>query len=391
MAEKIIKIFFLFLLFLFPFGEIARFDLGNNIAVRVLDVAIGLVLVAWLLDKEKKKRFQKKLVNPILFFTGALFVSLFLNMKNYQGSEIIISSLYFLRWIVYAGLYFVVADFDIKFKSKIRELLVVIGAMVVVLGYVQYFLYPNLRNLYYLGWDEHLYRMFSTFLDPNFAGTFFVLYLLFLSGLFWNSYKEKQYRSIQIYGGLFVLTFCAILLTFSRGAFIMFFVSMGVFLMQIKKARLLFGIAVLSIIFLGLVSRFNQSEGTNLFRTTSNLARIESVNRAITIFLDNPIFGVGFNNYRYAKLRYGFTSKSKYEDHAGAGTDNSFLFVLATTGIIGFSAYVYLWYSIVRNLRNIVITSSLVGLFVNALFINSLFYPFIMAWVWILLGITEKT
>jgi hypothetical protein len=94
--------------------------------------------------------------------------------------------------------------------------------------------------------------------------------------------------------------------------------------------------------------------------------------------------------------------------HADAGTDNSFLFVLATTGVVGFFAYLWMWNSLlthsgdpgsrsgmIMHFRLLVktpvgklIVSSVLGLFVSALFINALFYPFLMGYMWILLGIT---
>ena len=141
-------------------------------------------------------------------------------------------------------------------------------------------------------------------------------------------------------------------------------------------------------------------EGLNPFRTVSTKARIESYETASRIFLEHPVLGVGFNAYRYAQNEYGYRVSEKWEtSHADAGTDNSFLFVLATTGIIGFSAYVYLWLRIIVSVRrrlndgsqlSVVTLSSIVSVFAGAFFINVLFYPFIMAWLWYLLALSEK-
>ncbi|QQG40490.1 MAG: O-antigen ligase family protein [Candidatus Levyibacteriota bacterium] len=374
MAEKIVKVFFVFLLLLFPLGEIARFDLGNNIAVHAFDMVAVFAL------------FAKKLPKFILFFVVTLIVSLLVNINNYQTNELITASFYLLRWVGYAGLYVVVSNFDKQFKNKIIQLLVGVGAIIVGLGYIQYFLYPNLRNLYYAGWDEHLYRMFSTFLDPNFAGAFFVMYFMFVLGKALENGQSKYYYTI-----LGVLTLEAIFLTYSRSAYIMFGVALTVFFLLKKQKKLLFWWILGLVLLLPVLFLFSpKSEGTNLLRTTSSNARVLAMDQAITIIKDNPIFGVGFNAYRYEQEKRGYLGQSTKENHAGAGTDNSFLFVLATTGAIGFSAYFYLWYSIVRRQKSIVALSSIAGLFVNAFFINSLFYPIIMAWIWILTGITEN-
>ncbi|MBI3070128.1 MAG: O-antigen ligase family protein, partial [Candidatus Levybacteria bacterium] len=127
--------------------------------------------------------------------------------------------------------------------------------------------------------------------------------------------------------------------------------------------------------------------------------RLESTGNAIAIFKDNPLIGVGFNAYRYAQYRYGFIKGENWQIvHSGAGTDNSFLFVLATTGIIGLISYLYLWWVILKKayfeksskIISGVVFASVAGLALNAFFINSLFFPFIMAWMWILLGLTES-
>ena len=56
-------------------------------------------------------------------------------------------------------------------------LLLFSGLVIVGLGFVQYFFYLGLRNLYYLGWDEHLSFIFQL-LDPNFAGAFPALFFI---------------------------------------------------------------------------------------------------------------------------------------------------------------------------------------------------------------------
>lgn len=179
----ILKIFFVLLLLFFPLGELARFDLENSIAFTINDILLVIVISIFILNSAFKKNIQKKFNSPLsvpiaLFASIGLF-SLVINSIYLKQAEFFTSFLYLLRWVLYAGVYFVVRSFDSYFKSKILILLVIAGMIIVAGGYLQYFLYPSLRNLYYLGWDEHLYRMFSSFLDPNFAGIFFVLFILF--------------------------------------------------------------------------------------------------------------------------------------------------------------------------------------------------------------------
>ena len=288
--------------------------------------------------------------------------------------------MYLLRWLAYAGVFFVISDFDNDFKKKISNTLIIVGSLVVGLGYLQYFFYSNLRNLYYLGWDEHMHRMFSVFLDPNFAGAFFVLFFLFLIGVF---LKNKNISA----GILLMLTLGAVFLTFSRSALIMLIISSSLlFVLMHKKIwiAILFGITILVIT---MSSRYFSIENINLFRIVSSEARLATAKEAVRIILSRPIFGVGFNSYRYAKLDYGLRNNKLYLiSHADAGVDNSFLFVAATTGIVGFILYLFLWFRIFK-IASILAIASIAGIFINSLFINSLFYPFIMLWLWIIIAI----
>ncbi|MDO8610150.1 MAG: hypothetical protein Q7R95_06360, partial [bacterium] len=230
----LLKKIFIFTLFLFPLGEIVRFDFGNGIVIKPLDVGIAALVLLWLLLKLfKKQRFThvRVFILILLFFLIGLF-SLIISSLHLSVTEFLISFSYLLRWIIYAGVFFVVSDFDNRFKKKISNLLIAVGSLIVGLGYSQYFFYSNLQNLRYLGWDEHMFRMFSVFFDPNFAGAFFVLFFLFLT----NKFFKK--RNVLI-GILSVLTLIAVFLTFSRSALIMLVVSSSLLFIFMNKKRLI--------------------------------------------------------------------------------------------------------------------------------------------------------
>lgn len=379
------KKIFIAILFLFALGEIIRLDFGSGVFLKPADIGVGFIAVWWLISKlAKKEKIKPRYIYiPILFFAGSGVLSLLINYSSLTISQFFVSLMYLVRWVVYAGIFFVVYDFDKEFKKKISKLLIVVGSLIVGLGYLQYFFYPNLKNLFYLGWDEHAYRMFSVFLDPNFAGGFFVLFFLFLVSLF---LKKK---SILI-GLLLGLTLGAVFLTFSRSALIMLIVSSSLlFILMNKKIWivLLLGITLLMLI---LSSKYFNIENINLFRIVSSEARLETARNAILIIKNNPLIGVGFNSYRYAQLRYGLRNNSaKMISHADAGVDNSFLFVIATTGIVGFVLYLFLWLRILK-FASILAFASITGVFVDSLFINSLFYSFIMFWLWVVIALSIK-
>ncbi len=390
----LLKVLFIFVLVLFPLGEVARFQFNNGVAVTANDLGVGVLIIAWLITAIRKKRkfLNDPIKKPILVFIFLGFLSLLVNSRILNQQELIISSLYLIRWSFYAGLFFIVTSFDSEFKKKIPYYLLLTGILTVLIGYLQYFFYPALRNLLYLGWDEHLYRMFSVFFDPNFAGIIFVLTLLLMTGIFFGK-KAKSLWLVPVA----LIVVIAVFLTYSRSSMIMLVVSLSTFLVLIGRKKWLVGAAVFFVVMMLTFSQFYKSEGTNLLRTTSSYARLGSAENALLVFKENPVFGVGFNAYRYAQHRIGLNTDTEWKfSHGGAGADNSFLFVLATTGIVGFVSYLYLWFKIIVEqkkrktvLSNVVIASSL-GLFIASFFINSLFYPFIMEWMWILVALKES-
>lgn len=395
----LLKILLVILFLIFATGEIFRFQLGDNIAVSLMDVTVGFIVLFWITRLLKQKKldsiFKSSLAKPIFIFAGLGFISLLLGSTKLNQKEFIVSFLYLLRWISYALIYFVVKDFDSKFKKKILIFMIIAGSIILAAGYLQFFLYSNLRNLYYLGWDDHLYRLFSSFFDPNFAGTILVLNFILFLGVFLNKIKRRDKKIIIALAILIVFNLPAVFLTFSRSAFLMLIFSSSAFFTTINKKRLILALSIILIFFVILSSKNFYIENMNLFRIASTTARIESYQNAAKIIQDNFFFGVGFNSYRYAQLRYGFREKiGAKTSHADAGTDNSFLFVMATTGLFGLVAYLYIWFRVMvlssEKILSIILISSLIGLFVNAMFVNSLFFPSVMLWLWTLIGITEN-
>lgn len=398
----LLKILFTLFLLSFPFSEIGRIQFGNGVAFTFNDLLLGLLVSYWIIYRffVIKKPFSFFLRKPILIFIFISLVSLLVNFLNLSFNNFLISSLYLVRFVFYLSLYFMVKEFDQVFKKSVSFLLVLSGIVVVVLGYIQYFLYPSLRNLFYLGWDEHLYRMFSTFLDPNFAGIFFGIFFIYLLSFTKEYVERKDNVRLLLYLSISLITLIAVYLTYSRSAFVMLLIATAVFLALNNKAKYIFLAAGLLVLIIFLAPKSFKTEGTNFLRITSSTARINSIEQGIKIFQQSPIFGVGFNAYRYAQNKYSNLNNEYWQvTHSGAGTDNSFLFILATTGVVGFCSYIYLLFNIfVLSHKNIkknkyaaVLFSSLVGLVIGSFFINGFFYVLLLEWVWILAGLTENS
>ncbi|MBI2032509.1 MAG: O-antigen ligase family protein [Candidatus Levybacteria bacterium] len=390
----LLEYLFIFLIFSIPLGQIFRIDY-QDVGILISDVIAVLIAFVYLVKVFRRRIKHGVTFVPMIIFSSALSLSLAINLFNLKTDQLLVSFSYLVRFMSYISILFVFSYLSKEFREKkLQTILLFSGFLFILLGFFQTFLYPNLRNLYYAGWDEHLYRFFSSFLDPNFAGAFLVLYFIFVLGLFLNQTEGKKKNLLS---GLLLLTFISIFTTFSRSAYIMLLISFFIFLFTKKRRKeLIIAIVGFLILFLIFFSNSLFGEGTKLLRTASISARFESAEKAIQIFKENPIFGIGFNSYKYAQEKHNFLVNKGLKIRSAAGTDNSFLFILATSGVVGFFAFVYLIFSLLRfslkkGDRGKVLFVSIIALGVGSLFNNLIFYPFILLWMLILIGITENT
>ncbi|HVZ58503.1 MAG TPA: O-antigen ligase family protein, partial [Patescibacteria group bacterium] len=311
-------------------------------------------------------------------------------------TEFVTAAMYPVRFVVYLSLYFQAKELSSYNRRFAIVAMVGVGTMVTLLGFVQLIFYPALRNLYYLGWDEHLYRMFSVFLDPNFASAFFVIFLLFILD---NLLRLKNLFLRLCLGGSGFLAALAVFLTYSRTGFIMLLFGLGTYLLLYVRARTALVTLGLCFVVLLLVSN-TRIEGLNPLRVASTEARLQSAQHAVAIFGKFPVLGVGFNAFRYAQVKMGYRSlDTQFVNHADAGTDNSYLFVLATTGIIGFGIVMTFWIICYKKLflqaRNTIfpargLVSGITALLVGTLFLNIMFYPMIVMWLCLEAGLIRN-
>lgn len=396
--QKVI-FFLLFLsLVIYQFG---RINISANISFTILDVIVFIVITSSFFQLINQRKLNEVFLNPIFkpfaVFSVVAFISLLFSPLSLNQEEFFISFLYLLRWIFYNLLFFVLKPSNSNDHQYFEFFLVSSGLALVVIGYIQFLWYPDLRNLYYLGWDDHLWRMFGTFLDPNFFGAFLVLIVLLLFDRVFDSIKRRKKLSIALWSICLFASVIAVVLTYSRTALIM--LSLGTLIYFFLKGMQKYSFLFIFIFFSAIIFFSDMSiEGQNLLRTASTQARVESAQHAIQVVSTYPLLGVGFNAYRYAQIDFGFRKASpQIPNHADSGTDNSYLFVLATTGVVGFSGYIFYLYSIMREVwihknrkgREVVI-ASFITVAIGTLFINLLFYPAIILWLMILLNTTQS-
>lgn len=338
------KIIFTIILIVFPLGQLIKFGMFNLFDVLVLFLAIWTFL-----QKLKYPKWYKYFLSFILF-------SLFSLVVNYKLTEIK-SILYLVRLLAYSFVAVYLFNF-VKNKLLIINYLLLISIASAILGWLQYLFLPDVRFLYNFGWDDHLYRMVGTFFDPAF------LALILLLGIIIAVYKKQT--------KIFFFLLISLAFTYSRATYL----ALGLFLVFKKKYL---AIAVFAITILLLPKML--SEGTDFARTVSGYNKLTNYRQTLEIIKKSPVIGVGFNNICLAKENTDINS------HSCFGTDNSILFILATTGVIG----MILFLSFVLRVTSFpILLSSFLIIILHGLFTNSLFYPHIMFWLFSLIGLESE-
>jgi len=376
---------FLFLI-LFPFGQIIRISLnflGTNIVLHPIDFIVGAGLILFILKSCKRPR----IFGYILSFLGVALFSYLLSYTAFERERIYVGGLYLLRLFAYSSFFVLawnVAKTNRKYPKNLFSSLIIVAFAVSIFGFLQYFLYPDIRSFTIWGWDDHYFRLLGTFLDPG--HTSIILVFGFLAALV-KYLKEKDKKLLLILAIIIV----SITFTYSRAGYLA--LTGGLFaVFSLKKNLRIFFIIILAFVLLVISLPRPGGEGVKLERTASIVLRMEDYRDTLTIFDKAPLFGVGYNNMCIARAK--FLDQVNLSSHACSGSASSLLLVLATTGILGFLTFVNLIQKLVadlaKNTYGLTFLSCLVALLIHSLFVNSLFYPWVMGWMGLLLSISLK-
>lgn len=369
-------------------GLILSWEVLPGVRVSLLDASVLSVVFYAIVARHKIReaiQFNTPVFGPFIL---AVLLSLLLQVRQFTYAELGVSSLYFIRFMVYGQLLFVFRD--LTFKKYGLILLNRAGLTIAILGVFQYFLYPNLRNLFYLGWDPHQFRLFSTYLDPNFTG------LLLVLTIFADFYIKRSVPLISLARIPSGILAASLLMTYSRGSLIAFVVASTLGFILLRKYKFILIIALLVALVFLLPKR--SGEGANILRTSTLMLRLADTRQALSVIAKFPLTGTGFNTLRFVKQETYIVEGTISVAHSGAGFHNGWLFLWATTGVVGVGTYLHIYIvslkSLITRIRKekslsplaVLIISSLSAVFIHSFFDNSLFYPAVMFWIWVLLA-----
>jgi len=391
---------FALVLGLIVLGQLVRIPIpGTQAEALPNDFFLPLLIVAWLLKRLLARRISYPRTSiwiPLAFVILVMAGSIFLNRGWYDVGELMAGSLYAVRWVEYAFLFLIAADYarDRRWAYRIILGLIMTGLVLAVLGFVQLRLVPDFSFMAPNGWDPHIGRLLSTWFDPNFLAG----YLAAIAGITLSIALLRGRRGPWWWVATSVLV-AAIILTYSRSGYLALVASFGIVTIIRSRALLYLGILVFAatIIFVPRVQE--RVLGIRSIDETAQL-RIVSWQNALSVIETSPIVGVGYNFYREAQDRQGLLEDA--DAHSATGADSSLLFITATMGIAGLVAYGWLLlaigWEVLRTARmsdlspewraiGLGAVAAMVALFVHSQFVNGLLYPHLMQFIWTLTGV----
>ncbi len=349
------NIIFYLTAFLFSLGQLGRISFFNQqVNFYLYEVALTLSLFFLFLKyhfqpiKEAWKKYK-----PLFFFLIILLVSQFIDWSKYNPFENTVASLYFFRLILYFS-YFFYLQYYLKrkknFSKVIKHGFLMIAILTIVSTLIQYFLYPDLRNLLYQGWDPHLYRTFGVFFDTSIAAAIF--------GILFLTINQPVIKIIYL---------ILIALSFSRAIYLGLSLTLIYMFVQKKQFKKILLFLLFFIVLIFIIPK-PAGEGVNLKRLYSITSRAEDYRQGINLWKNKPLIGYGYNRLRYIK--------NSDSIHSGATFSSSFLTILVSSGILGLFSFIWALWSLRKS--NKITPILLIFLSIISLFDNILLHPFIL-------------
>jgi len=342
------NIIFYITAFLFSLGQLGRISFFNqqiNLYLYEVAMAISIFFLFIKYRFEPVKKGWKKF-RPIFIFIFILFTSILFDWQKFNLFQNIVGLLYLFRLILYFMYFFYIKNY----LSTIKNGLLLIAILTIISTLIQYFLYPDLRNLIYQGWDPHLYRTFGVFFDTSISAAIFGVFFLTIN--------------LPIIKIIYLLL---VALSFSRSIYLGLSLTLIYLFIQQKRFKHIF---LFLLIFTSLISIIPKpsGEGVNLSRLYSIESRIVDYREGIELWKNKPIFGYGYNRIRYIK--------NSNSVHSGAAFSSSFITILVSSGILGLLSFIWALWSL-RKINRIA-PRLLLFLCIISLFDNILLHPFIL-------------
>ncbi len=337
------------LVFLFiVVGNCLTYNFADRLPLKLAEIlAIPFIFVYLIKYNFKIPKFNGFEKTVIVWLLIGLFSAIMATvMFGYSISEFV----YGISYIIRIMFLLVIAKLiSYEFRQQGTDVFLMLEKFYVVLciiGFYQFAVYPVAYDFYNIFYkigvyfpnaDPHIGRLISTYFDPNFLASCLVIPF----SIAINTWKKENDNKQLLMAAIYLVT---IILTNSRSGFLGLCVVIALVVLNNKYKReylksIIIGIVALS----GIVIMFFTSSAIierimNVSSDKSAFARFSSWKLGFEMLGANPVCGIGYNMisaYRTNVLGQIFF------DSSGYGNDSSLLLILISTGILGFSFFMY--------------------------------------------------
>ncbi len=369
--NKLTEYLFYFLILILPFqtrwiikaGELnGSYFEYKTISLYLTDVVLILLIsIILYLKFSKKYKTEKTKLDLLWIIIGGIEIIVFIS--SLFSSDLVLSFYIYLRFLLGLGLFWLVSNF----RYSLKRLVVVLMVGILIQSFIGIFQFGIGESFSSttLGMASHSYqdlgasvveveevrhlRAYGSFDHPNIFGGFLAISLLFfiLISLSQKGLKKDDFRARlknTLFAFSFVLGTVSLFLTFSRAAWLAFFLGLIAILflsilrsdLKVQKKMLQF-ILLVGIIFYALFipygnlvsTRFSMDEKVEI---KSISERVSYLGESKMVIQDNLLIGVGMGNY----------TNYIYDEIDDSGefwryqpVHNTFLLIWAEIGIIG--------------------------------------------------------
>ncbi len=362
--------------FLVALGQLQRWQITTKIAMYGHEVLMMTSLITIVISHASQiKKQARHLVSQLswwyIILLGVIGVGWL--WSTWLGASVEVALLYATRvafYVIWSGLVIKYGGWA-GLTHWTGWLLV--GTAVGLLGLLQYLLIPDVRFLSSLGWDDHYYRLISSWFDPAFTGLVLAGTVI---GWLWHPLLHSKTW------GIFVKTAAigcvvALALTFSRSSFLALGIGSGVSLLFMThfQKKWLAGMVVL-VILIVLIAPKQTGEGVALARTSTIVARTSVVDASL-----KQLKGVQWLIGRgiFVPFPTGTEVANPAAADHGRQADNSLIFSLVGLGVVGAALW---WWRIAHTVFVLLKVRPTAGILsvmwlAHSFFNNSLFQPLV--------------
>lgn len=347
-----------------------------SFSLSLVDILIYLLFFVFVarvfFAKKSKTHWSIKHLSPFLFLVFVNTISsLFpLNTLFYVLKTVPLFLLFFcltsLARKEFLKIFFWASCLSLVFFGTIGVLQVLIGR---TLGGIFWFFGERSFNINTAGvalfsfFGRELLRAYSTFPHPNvLAGFFVVVCLLLLSISYEYNYKKKIVLFVVVF------SFLPFFLSFSLNSFIALPVSFFVSFLIYQFGKKLFFVFFALILFFNSFFIFVLPDNRDLNLDTTVSERVDLLFSARSVFLKNPILGVGLNNFIPVTFYFGDKGSVNYLLQP---VHNIFILFLTETGMLGFFMFCFFfirYFSLIFLKKDVWLLTSLIFIMLTGLF-----------------------